>query len=96
MSAHDPEEVLRAILSSHQQDRCRKAQAFITTQGLQPEIVAELVAEEIMQELLASSEGKGSKGSQSCFLAFLVCKYDIFASEKQSLVSRYLSANNSQ
>ncbi|NXO59894.1 SPTCS protein, partial [Aramus guarauna] len=61
MSAHDPEKVLRAILSSHQTDRCRKAQAFITTQGLQPETVAELVAEEIMQELLASSEGKGQK-----------------------------------
>ncbi|NXA17321.1 SPTCS protein, partial [Ibidorhyncha struthersii] len=59
MSAHDPEKVLRAILSSHQLDRCRKAQAFITTQGLQPETVAELVAEEIKQELLASSEGKG-------------------------------------
>ncbi|NXI71697.1 SPTCS protein, partial [Anseranas semipalmata] len=61
MSARDPEEVLRAILSSHQPDRCRKAQAFISTQGLQPETVAELVAEEIMQELLASSEGKGQK-----------------------------------
>ncbi|NWH26520.1 SPTCS protein, partial [Grus americana] len=59
MSAHDPEKVLRAILSSRQLDRCRKAQAFITTQGLQPETVAELVAEEITQELLASSEGKG-------------------------------------
>ncbi|XP_035756946.1 spatacsin isoform X6 [Egretta garzetta] len=58
MSAHDPEKVLRAILSSHQPDRCRKAQAFVTTQGLQPETVAELVAEEIVQELLASSEGK--------------------------------------
>ncbi|KAM6059562.1 spatacsin [Theristicus caerulescens] len=61
MSAHDPEKVLQAILSSHQPDRCRKAQAFITTQGLQPEAVAELVAEEIKQELLASSEGKGQK-----------------------------------
>ncbi|KAM6409847.1 spatacsin [Rhynochetos jubatus] len=61
MSALDPEKVLRAILSSRQPDRCRKAQAFITTQGLQPETVAELVAEEIMQELLASSEGKGQK-----------------------------------
>uniref|UniRef100_A0A8C4USQ8 SPG11 vesicle trafficking associated, spatacsin n=1 Tax=Falco tinnunculus TaxID=100819 RepID=A0A8C4USQ8_FALTI len=61
ISARDPEKVLRAILSSHQPDRCRKAQAFMTTQGLQPETVAELVAEEIMQELLASSEGKGQK-----------------------------------
>ncbi|NXG41093.1 SPTCS protein, partial [Psilopogon haemacephalus] len=59
MSAHDPEKVLRAILSSRQPDRCRKAQAFISTQGLQPAAVAELVAEEITQELLASSEGKG-------------------------------------
>uniref|UniRef100_A0A8B9PSW5 SPG11 vesicle trafficking associated, spatacsin n=1 Tax=Apteryx owenii TaxID=8824 RepID=A0A8B9PSW5_APTOW len=61
MSARDPEKVLRAILSSHQPDRCKKAQAFITTQGLQPETVAELAAEEIMQELLVSSEGKGQK-----------------------------------
>ncbi|XP_010159543.1 PREDICTED: spatacsin, partial [Eurypyga helias] len=61
ISAHDPEKVLGAILSSRQPDRCRKAQAFITTQALQPETVAELVAEEIMQELLASSEGKGQK-----------------------------------
>ncbi|NXL45992.1 SPTCS protein, partial [Podilymbus podiceps] len=61
MSAHDPEKVLRAILSSHQPDRWKKAQAFITTQGLQPETVAELVAEEVVQELLASSEGKGQK-----------------------------------
>ncbi|XP_054243890.1 spatacsin [Indicator indicator] len=61
MSAHDPEKVLRAILSSCRPDRCRKAQAFISTQGLQPAAVAELVAEEIMQELLASSEGKGQK-----------------------------------
>ncbi|KAM9223997.1 spatacsin [Leptosomus discolor] len=61
ISAHDPEKVLRAILSSRQPDRGRKAQAFITTQGLRPETVAELVAEEITQELLASSEGKGQK-----------------------------------
>ncbi|NXN12559.1 SPTCS protein, partial [Indicator maculatus] len=61
MSAHDPEKVLRAILSSRRPDRCRKAQAFISTQGLQPAAVAEMVAEEIMQELLASSEGKGQK-----------------------------------
>eukprot|EP00076_Gallus_gallus_P044196 XP_025009734.1 spatacsin isoform X4 [Gallus gallus] len=61
MSALDPEKVLRAILSSQQAERCRRAQAFITTQGLQPETVAELVAKEVVQELLASSEGKGQK-----------------------------------
>uniref|UniRef100_A0A8V5GWZ4 Uncharacterized protein n=1 Tax=Melopsittacus undulatus TaxID=13146 RepID=A0A8V5GWZ4_MELUD len=61
MSAQDPEKLLHAILSSHQPERCKKAQAFITTQALQPSTVAELVAEQIMQELLASSEGKGQK-----------------------------------
>ncbi|POI28481.1 hypothetical protein CIB84_007767, partial [Bambusicola thoracicus] len=61
MSALDPEKVLRAILSSQQAERCRRAQAFISTQGLQPETVAELVAREVVQELLASSEGKGQK-----------------------------------
>ncbi|XP_009978070.1 PREDICTED: spatacsin, partial [Tauraco erythrolophus] len=61
MAAHHPEQVLRAILSCQQPDRCRRAQAFISTQGLQPETVAELVAEEIVQELLVSAEGKGQK-----------------------------------
>ncbi|XP_065544877.1 spatacsin isoform X2 [Lathamus discolor] len=61
MSAQDPEKLLHAILSSRQPERCKKAQAFITTQALQPSTVAELVAEEIMQELLASSEGRGQK-----------------------------------
>lgn len=96
MSAQDPEKVLRAILSSRQPDRGRKAQAFITTQGLRPETVAELVAEEIMQELLASSEGKGSEEAWSCILAFLVSKCGICVSEKLSLLSRYLSARYGQ
>ncbi|CAM5087629.1 unnamed protein product [Natator depressus] len=61
ISAHDSEKVLQAILSSQQPDRCKKAQMFIKTQGLQSETVAELVAEEIMQELLVSSERKGQK-----------------------------------
>ncbi|XP_067411554.1 spatacsin [Emydura macquarii macquarii] len=61
ISTHDSEKLLRVILSSQQPDRCKKAQAFITTQGLQSETVAELVAEEIMQELLVSSERKGQK-----------------------------------
>ncbi|NXA36213.1 SPTCS protein, partial [Eudromia elegans] len=61
VSAREPEQVLQAILSSRQPERCRKAQAFISTQGLRPEAVAALVAEEIVQELLASSEGRGQK-----------------------------------
>ncbi|XP_053128108.1 spatacsin isoform X2 [Hemicordylus capensis] len=59
ISAHDSEKLLRALLSSQRPDRCKKAQAFITTQGLEPETVAELVAEEVTRELLAPSQGKG-------------------------------------
>lgn len=50
-----------AILSSRRPDRCSRARAFIAAQGILPETVAELVAEEILRELLASSEGKGQK-----------------------------------
>ncbi|XP_061451638.1 spatacsin isoform X2 [Rhineura floridana] len=62
ISAHDSEKLLRVILSSQRPDRCKKAQAFITTQGLEPEIVAALVAEEVTRELLAPSQGH--KGGQ--------------------------------
>ncbi|XP_014440586.1 spatacsin isoform X2 [Tupaia chinensis] len=61
VAAQDGEAVLRAILASQQPDRCRRAQAFISTQGLKPETVAELVAEEVTQELLTPSEGTGRK-----------------------------------
>lgn len=52
--------MLRAILASQQPDRCKRAQAFISTQGLKPDTVAELVAEEVTRELLAPSEGTGA------------------------------------
>ncbi|KAL8197370.1 UNVERIFIED_CONTAM: Spatacsin [Gekko kuhli] len=61
VSAQDAEKLLRAILSSQQPDRCKKAQAFITTQGLEPETVAELVAEEVVRELLAPTQGEGGQ-----------------------------------
>ncbi|XP_054858575.1 spatacsin [Eublepharis macularius] len=61
ISAQDPERLLRAILSSQRPDRCKKAQAFITAQGLDPETVAELVAEEVIRELLAPSQGGGGQ-----------------------------------
>ncbi|XP_015273982.1 PREDICTED: spatacsin [Gekko japonicus] len=63
ISAQDAEKLLRAILSSQQPDRCKKAQAFITTQGLEPEAVAELVAEEVVRELLAPAQGEGGQNS---------------------------------
>ncbi|XP_049755033.1 spatacsin [Elephas maximus indicus] len=61
VAAWDGEAVLRATLASQQPDRCRRAQAFISTQGLEPDAVAELVAEEVTRELLTPSEGAGHK-----------------------------------
>ncbi|KAF6352493.1 SPG11 vesicle trafficking associated, spatacsin [Rhinolophus ferrumequinum] len=61
VAAQGGEAVLRAILTSQQPDRCKRAQAFISTQGLEPDTVAELVAEEVTRELLSPSEGAGHK-----------------------------------
>ncbi|XP_045628292.1 spatacsin isoform X2 [Ursus americanus] len=61
VAAQDGEAMLRAILASQQPDRCKRAQAFISTQGLEPDTVAELVAEEVTRELLTPSEGTGQK-----------------------------------
>uniref|UniRef100_A0A8C5P045 SPG11, spatacsin vesicle trafficking associated n=1 Tax=Jaculus jaculus TaxID=51337 RepID=A0A8C5P045_JACJA len=61
VAAGDGEAMLRAILASQQPDRCKQAQAFISTQGLKPDTVAELVAEEVTRELLKPSEGTGQK-----------------------------------
>uniref|UniRef100_A0A4W3JY75 SPG11 vesicle trafficking associated, spatacsin n=1 Tax=Callorhinchus milii TaxID=7868 RepID=A0A4W3JY75_CALMI len=52
ISSQDSETVLQEVLSSQQPDRYKKAQAFITTQGLKAEAVAALVAEEVLQALL--------------------------------------------
>ncbi|XP_075386621.1 spatacsin isoform X2 [Tenrec ecaudatus] len=60
VATQDGESVLRAILTSQQPDRCKRAQAFISTQGLKPDTVAELVAEEVTRELLTPS-GAGHK-----------------------------------
>ncbi|XP_052039379.1 spatacsin isoform X2 [Apodemus sylvaticus] len=61
VAARDSEAMLRAILASQRPDRCRQAQVFINTQGLEPDTVAELVAEEVTRELLTPSEGTGEK-----------------------------------
>lgn len=60
VAAQDGEAVLRAILASQQPNRCKRAQAFISTQGLRPDTVAALVAEEVTRELLTPSEGTGA------------------------------------
>jgi hypothetical protein len=56
--------MLRTILASQQPDRCKQAQVFISTQGLKPDTVAELVAEEVTRELLTPSEGTGALPSR--------------------------------
>ncbi|XFF81322.1 hypothetical protein AB1E18_007541 [Capra hircus] len=61
VAAQDGEAVLRAILASQQPNRCKRAQAFISTQGLRPDTVAALVAEEVTRELLTPSEGTGHR-----------------------------------
>ncbi|XP_076983833.1 spatacsin isoform X2 [Tamandua tetradactyla] len=59
VATQEGQTVLRAILASQQPDQCKRAQAFISTQGLLPDTVAELVAEEVTRELLTPSEGTG-------------------------------------
>ncbi|XP_038436205.1 spatacsin isoform X1 [Canis lupus familiaris] len=59
VASQDGEAMLRAILASQQPDRCKRAQAFISTQGLEADTVAELVAEEVTRELLTPPEGTG-------------------------------------
>ncbi|KAI1235288.1 hypothetical protein IHE44_0002931, partial [Lamprotornis superbus] len=61
VSARDPQEVLGAILAQRGPERGRRAQAFITCQGLSPATVAPLLAQQITQELLASAQGRGQK-----------------------------------
>ncbi|XP_078283376.1 spatacsin [Rhinoraja longicauda] len=64
ISTQDSDTVLREVLSSQQPDRYKKAQAFITTQGLKAEAVAALVADVVVQALLSSSQSKGLGATQ--------------------------------
>ncbi|MGH0181887.1 UNVERIFIED_CONTAM: hypothetical protein FKN15_008095 [Acipenser sinensis] len=57
ISAQDWETVLREVLWSQQPDRYKRAQAFITIQGMETEAVAELISGEVVQALLSSTEG---------------------------------------
>ncbi|XP_043933635.1 spatacsin [Protopterus annectens] len=64
ISAQDPEMVLREVLSSSQPEKYKKAQAFITTQNLDSQTVADLIAGEVVQALLSSSGVKGTNQKQ--------------------------------
>ncbi|XP_004687599.1 PREDICTED: spatacsin [Condylura cristata] len=61
VAIQDGEAMLRTILASQRPDRCKRAKAFITAQSLEPDTVADLVAEEVTRELLTSSEGTGHR-----------------------------------
>ncbi|XP_039578718.1 spatacsin isoform X2 [Passer montanus] len=61
VAAREPREVLGAILARRGPERGRRAQAFIACQGLPPDTVAPLLAQQITQELLASAQGRGQK-----------------------------------
>ncbi|XP_028679448.2 spatacsin isoform X1 [Erpetoichthys calabaricus] len=63
ISAQEPKTVLRKVLSSAQPDRFKKAKAFITIQGMGVQSVAELVASDVLQALLASNQDLDSAAS---------------------------------
>ncbi|XP_051739851.1 spatacsin isoform X1 [Ctenopharyngodon idella] len=66
ISSEEPEAVLRKVLLSQQSDRYKKAQAFISVQGLQPDTVARLISTAVMEGLLASSQ-EGETGQRLMF-----------------------------
>lgn len=63
ISSEEPEAVLRKVLLSQQADRYKRAQAFISVQGLQPDAVARLVSTAVLEGLLASAQ-EGETGER--------------------------------
>uniref|UniRef100_A0A6Q2ZLW4 Spatacsin C-terminal domain-containing protein n=1 Tax=Esox lucius TaxID=8010 RepID=A0A6Q2ZLW4_ESOLU len=58
ISAEEPQAVLCKVLLSQQPERYKKALAFISVQGLQPDTVAQLVSTAVLQGLLLSTQEK--------------------------------------
>lgn len=73
ISSEEPEAVLRKVLLSQQSDRYKKAQAFISVQGLQPDAVARLVSAAVLEGLLASSQ-EGEPGEESASSSEGLCQ----------------------
>ncbi|KAI7811577.1 spatacsin isoform X1 [Triplophysa rosa] len=63
ISSEEPEAVLRKVLLSQQSDRCKKAQAFISVQGLRSDAVAQLISSAVVDGLLSSSH-EGQTGER--------------------------------
>ncbi|CAB1323584.1 unnamed protein product [Coregonus sp. 'balchen'] len=64
ISAEEPQAVLCKVLLSQQPERYKKAQAFISVQGLQPDTVAQLVSTAVVQGLLASAQDRETAEKQ--------------------------------
>lgn len=58
ISSEEPEAVLQKVLLSQQPERYKKAQAFISVQGLKPDSVAQLITSTVLDGLLASSQDR--------------------------------------
>ncbi|XP_076863202.1 spatacsin [Brachyhypopomus gauderio] len=56
ISSEEAETVLHKVLLSQQPERYKKAQAFISVQGLQPDSVARLISATVLEGLLASPQ----------------------------------------
>uniref|UniRef100_A0A8C8JFA4 Spatacsin C-terminal domain-containing protein n=1 Tax=Oncorhynchus tshawytscha TaxID=74940 RepID=A0A8C8JFA4_ONCTS len=68
ISAEEPQAVLCKVLLSQQPERYKKAQAFISVQGLQPDTVAQLVSTAVVQGLLASKQMFSPEEGRESFL----------------------------
>ncbi|XP_067293056.1 spatacsin [Pseudorasbora parva] len=66
ISSEEPEAVLRKVLLSQQSDRYKKAQAFISVQGLKADTVARLVSAAVLEGLQASLQD-GEPGQRLMF-----------------------------
>lgn len=62
--------MLRKVLLSQQPERFKKAQAFISVQGLQPDSVAQLITSTVLDGLQASSQDRET-GNNLDYLYFL-------------------------
>ncbi|KAL0967919.1 hypothetical protein UPYG_G00259670 [Umbra pygmaea] len=64
ISAEEPQAVLCKVLLSQQPERYKKAEAFISVQGLQPDTVAELVSTAVLQGLLHAGQDRETEEKQ--------------------------------
>ncbi|KAJ7998352.1 hypothetical protein DPEC_G00221810 [Dallia pectoralis] len=64
ISSEEPQDVLCKVLLSQQPERYKKAVAFISVQGLQPDTVAQLVSTAVLQGLVHSTQDEKTAEKQ--------------------------------